>query len=88
MMGPFSRMWFLRVFLLVSSHFFFLFLFFLRWKGIPYATAPVGHLRFKAPTALASRTGVVTNVSDDALRCVQFGGPATIVGVKAGPGQE
>ena len=38
--------------------------------------------------ALASRKGVVTDVSDDALRCVQFGGASNIIGVKAGPGVE
>ncbi|KAK7033929.1 hypothetical protein VNI00_012553 [Paramarasmius palmivorus] len=58
------------------------------WKGIPYATPPIGDLRFSAPTPLESQLGVVTDVSDDALRCVQFGAASNIVGVKAGPGQE
>jgi hypothetical protein len=48
----------------------------------------VGDLRFKAPRPLSSQAGVVTDVSDDALRCVQFGAPSNIVGVKAGPGVE
>jgi hypothetical protein len=45
-------------------------------------------LRFKAPLPLASRKGVVTDVSDDALRCIQFGGASNIIGVKSGPGVE
>ena len=42
------------------------------WKGIPYAKAPIGNLRFKPPVALGKQNSTVQDVSDDALRCVQF----------------
>jgi hypothetical protein len=58
-----------------------------RWKGIPYATPPLGNLRFKPPTPLGDQSTDVVDVSDDALRCVQFGS-TTFTGVKAGPGVE
>ncbi|KAF9466758.1 Carboxylesterase family-domain-containing protein [Collybia nuda] len=58
------------------------------WKGIPYAAAPVGDLRFKGPRPLPEQSSEVIDVSDDALRCIQFGGVSNIIGVKAGPGVE
>jgi len=42
------------------------------WKGIPYAKPPPGSLRFKPPVALGKQNSTVRDVSDDALRCVQF----------------
>lgn len=60
------------------------------WKGIPYATPPLGDLRFKAPLPLGTQNDTLVDVSDDALRCIQFpgGSAGNIVGVKAGPGVE
>ena len=49
----------------------------------------MGDLRFKAPRSLTSQAGKTpVDVSDDALRCIQFGAPSNIVGVKSGHGVE
>ncbi|KAH8826986.1 Alpha/Beta hydrolase protein [Flagelloscypha sp. PMI_526] len=61
------------------------------WKAIPYASPPLGDLRFKAPRPLAAQNSSVQDVSQDfdgqPTACVQWG-TTVFSGVNAGPGVE
>ncbi|ORY88899.1 Alpha/Beta hydrolase protein, partial [Leucosporidium creatinivorum] len=58
---------------------------------IPYATPPLGDLRFKPPVPLSKRNNTLVDASQDfdgsPTACVQFG-TISFSGVNAGPGQE
>lgn len=50
------------------------------WRGIPYAKAPVGHLRWKAPQPISPWLGV-KDTTKTAAMCPQMGGPLTTLNV-------
>lgn len=42
------------------------------WKGIPYAQAPLGELRFMPPRPLPSQSSAPVDATTDPERCLQF----------------
>ncbi|EAU30772.1 conserved hypothetical protein [Aspergillus terreus NIH2624] len=60
------------------------------WKGIRYASPPVGHLRWQPPTPPAKNTSQIIPAVDQAPLCPQSGAAGTpaVYGFNSGPGDE